>query len=706
MSLINYTIKNMIGGVSEQPPSVRLQNQCDEMVNCIPSVTDFLKRRNGTQHINKLLDNIGKNAFTAFIRRGDNEAGLLIIESNKAKVYDLSGKLIGETNSDYFVSQNQKDDLKLMTIKDYNFILNKSKLVSINSSTIEADRLYNGNVATVFIKQAAYSTTYTVTIRGTPYKIQSMTGEFSASANIPISTSMIASLLYDTINAKKPDDISVEIYKNILIIKNLKNQSGSYYSNFTISCDDDSGGNYISCFKSEVQSFSDLPLRSLNGNIIKIRGDKSNVYDDYYVKFITNDNVNIGDGYWKECAKNNYTTTFKNMPIALNISSKGVSQHTINWQGKLIGDEKSCPEPTFKDNYINDIFFYNNRLCFLTNDSLVMSEVGNYFNFYNTTATTVLSSDPIDVSVTSQKISNLKYALEYNEGLFLYSDTALFAVEHSEPMSSLNISITPIIQFDSELSARPEIVGSNIFYSGKRGNNSSIREYIPGATGDIYGYSNDITSHIPTYIPLGIRKITGSMEESIILAFTGNNEIYIYKYQNNSSGDKVQSSWGKWVFSGNIINGEIINGVLYLIIDYSLINDGIYLEKIVFNDTKEVYQDRFGYKETDYVSKYVYSTQFLRMDSMSPTITAGYKQIRNLTIKFDNSSQFKIIIERLGRKKEERVIKPDINQDEVTVPILSKNNNVKISIESHSNNNFKLIESRFEIFFSAKSQII
>ena len=94
------------------------------------------------------------------------------------------------------------------------------------------------------------------------------------------------------------------------------------------------------------------------------------------------------------------------------------------------------------------------------------------------------------------------------------------------------------------------------------------------------------------------------------------------------------------------------------------------------------------------------------MDSMSPTITAGYKQIRNLTIKFDNSSQFKIIIERLGRKKEERVIKPAINQDEVTVPILSKNNNVKISIESHSNNNFKLIESRFEIFFSAKSQII
>ena len=192
MSLINYTIKNMIGGVSEQPPSVRLQNQCDEMVNCIPSVTDFLKRRNGTQHINKLLDNIGKNAFTAFIRRGDNEAGLLIIESNKAKVYDLSGKLIGEINSDYFVSQNQKDDLKLMTIKDYNFILNKSKLVSINSSTIEADRLYDGNVATVFIKQAAYSTTYTVTIRGTPYKIQSMTGEFSASANISRSGSVFS----------------------------------------------------------------------------------------------------------------------------------------------------------------------------------------------------------------------------------------------------------------------------------------------------------------------------------------------------------------------------------------------------------------------------------------------------------------------------------------------------------------------------------
>lgn len=706
MSLINYTIKNMIGGVSEQPPSVRLQNQCDEMINCVPSVTDFLKRRNGTQHISKISDTISNTAFTAFIRRSDMEAGLLIIENNKASVYSLSGYLIGQLTNDYFLSDNQKNDLKLMTIKDYNFILNKRKKISVSRTPVNNDELYNGNVATVFVKQAAYATNYTLTINGIDYTIRSMTGEESATHGFVLSTSGVASALYNYINGSSNRTFDLALYENIIIIKNRKDSSGNYNKNFTVKCSDDTGGSYISCFKSEVESLSDLPLKSLNGNIVKISGDKSNKYDDYYVKFVTDNNKSIGDGYWVESAKEEYITTFYNMPIALNISAMSVSNHRIDWKGRQIGDENSSPNPSFIGRNIEDIVFYNNRLCFLTKDSLCMSEVGEYFNFYNTTATTVLSSDPIDVSVSNQKISQLKYAVPYNEGLFLYSDTGLFAVEHGEPMSSLNILIRPIIQFDTELSARPEVIGSNIFYTGRRGDCSSIREYIPGASADIYGYSNDITTHVPNYIPKGVNKITGSMEESIIFAFTGNNEIYVYKYLNSFTGERVQSSWGKWVFSGNIINGEIINGVLYLLVDYSETNDGIYLEKILFNNNQEIYKDRFGYKDTNYLSKYVYSTQFLRWDSLSPTITAGYKQIRALTIKFEGNGKFKVIIERLGRKKEERIIEPKEYQDEAKILILSKNTDVKISIESIDDDNFKFIESRFELFFSAKSRII
>ena len=41
-------VKNIIGGVSQQPALQRFENQCSEMINCIPSATEFLRRRYGT----------------------------------------------------------------------------------------------------------------------------------------------------------------------------------------------------------------------------------------------------------------------------------------------------------------------------------------------------------------------------------------------------------------------------------------------------------------------------------------------------------------------------------------------------------------------------------------------------------------------------------------------------------------------------------
>ena len=55
MPLISSSIPNLINGVSQQPAALRLASQCEQMVNCMPSPVEGLKKRPPAQHLAKLF---------------------------------------------------------------------------------------------------------------------------------------------------------------------------------------------------------------------------------------------------------------------------------------------------------------------------------------------------------------------------------------------------------------------------------------------------------------------------------------------------------------------------------------------------------------------------------------------------------------------------------------------------------------------------
>ena len=52
MTLISTSIPNLINGVSQQPPSVRLVTQAEKQENGLSSVVDGLTKRPPTEHKN------------------------------------------------------------------------------------------------------------------------------------------------------------------------------------------------------------------------------------------------------------------------------------------------------------------------------------------------------------------------------------------------------------------------------------------------------------------------------------------------------------------------------------------------------------------------------------------------------------------------------------------------------------------------------
>ena len=68
MPLITEQISNLINGVSQQPPSLRLASQCETQENGLITVAEGLKKRPPLEFIAKLSNKTDTDANVHFIQ--------------------------------------------------------------------------------------------------------------------------------------------------------------------------------------------------------------------------------------------------------------------------------------------------------------------------------------------------------------------------------------------------------------------------------------------------------------------------------------------------------------------------------------------------------------------------------------------------------------------------------------------------------------
>ena len=93
MSLVSASIPNLINGVSQQPPSLRLKTQAEVQQNGLSTVVEGLRKRPSAEHV-AILQNIPSgidDAFIHTIRRDEDEQYTLIITAGALRVYDKDG---------------------------------------------------------------------------------------------------------------------------------------------------------------------------------------------------------------------------------------------------------------------------------------------------------------------------------------------------------------------------------------------------------------------------------------------------------------------------------------------------------------------------------------------------------------------------------------------------------------------------------------
>lgn len=580
--LVTTGIANLISGVSQQPWSVRLPTQAEEQINCYSSVTDFLKRRPATRHLAELPHPEGNAAggvAAHVINRDESEKYIALFSTGGIIVRDLDGKpktvTLEDGSADYLTQAvNAGGDLRFLTINDYTFVLNRRVTVRKKEDSLSPKRAPE---ALVFIKQASYNTTYNVSVDGKTASFTTLDGV--APADQPadkLSSSEIAQSLGNQIRAFGGYTVA---YSNATLWIRKTDDT-----DFKIKAEDTRSNTHMVVCKGQSQRFSDLPTVAPRGYVVEVIGDQSSSFDNYYCVFEPTDEQDaFGEGYWKETVAPGIPCELDptSMPHALIRQADGTfSFGPLEWAKRECGDEDSAPFPSFVDRTLGGIFFYRNRLAFLAGENVVMSEVGEFFNFFLTTVTTLVDSDVIDVAASHVKSNILEHAAVFSGGLLLFSEQSQFVLEHDTVLSNATVSVKPVTEFEASMTAQPVSAGKTVFFATGRGEWAGVREYFTMPDSTDQNDAADVTAHVPQYIPGSIRHLSCSTNEDILLTLsdTKPDSIWIYKYFWNGN-EKVQSAWSRWDMSGDVLAAIFVNADCWLVMRYA--PDGpLFLEKL------------------------------------------------------------------------------------------------------------------------------
>lgn len=582
MALISASIPNLINGVSQQPPSLRLKTQAELQENGLSSVVNGLAKRPGTQ----LIKNLGaipnaENAFIHTMRRDENEYYTLIVTEDDIYVVDKEGVQRTVTGSFNYLNglTNPAEQLAATTIADYTFILNKN-VVTAEHATTTANR---NPEALVYIKQGDYTCNYeiSITIQGTTYtrSIETMGSTqpddaTARDAERSIQTDRIAHNLrydvatettyYGTTAAGSIPNINFTEYGNVLHI------TSSASHDFDIKVKDSRGNQHIFAFKGTTGDFKKLPPTGPDGFIIGVVGDNDKGQDDYYVELQSTD---TGDQVWKETIKPNSKTDIdaSTMPHQLISNANGTfTFQEATFKSREVGDDDTNPFPSFIGYPLNDIFFHRSRLGFLADENIILSEAGEFtdFNFFKRTTLTLLDTDPIDAAVSNNKVSILKHAVPFNESLLLFSDLTQFRLTAQDLLTPETIALDVTTQFEASLKAKPVGAGRYVFFATNRGKWSGIREYFVDIDAEVDDAA-DITAHVPEYIQGEVRKMEASSNEDMLICLSTEDTkaMYVYSYYWQGT-DKLQSSWSRWTFEGDILNISFNKSNIDLLVSY------------------------------------------------------------------------------------------------------------------------------------------
>ena len=559
MPAVTQRINNYLGGVSRQSDDKKLPGQVKECLNGYPDPTFGLTKRPGFKWIKNLgTGTTYDNSKWFYIARTKTEKYIGCIKPKPNSgygdidIWNVDGTVC-TVNMDTSTAINAENYLTgsrlnydVLTVQDTSIITNN--LITVAK---QADPTFNANrKATLVLSGSPVSNVYTVVVDG---------NTITHTSNASGTYDSILTALENSIDALSISGLTTTKYRESLHLEDSN-------STITISATGGQGGDSIFVFQDQVENVTQLPQQSFNGHLVKVFNTNS-LNDTYFAKFVA-DNGTSGPGHWAEGLDPSKSVGLdaSTMPHELvNTATNTFTFRQVSWTARAVGDDETNSHPSFLGEKIQAGFYYNNRLGFLSEDNVSMSQSQDFFNLYHTSAQTITDADPIDISVSTIKPATLYSVLPTNQGLLLFSKDQQFMMSAADGVltpSTANVRV--IANYDMDTDITPVDMGGIIQFVSKTPSYTrtfGMQTFGQDETPKIL----DIGRVVNEWVPATVDTLIASPQNKF-LAMSDQTSRYVYFYRTYNDGKEVLvEAWFNWQLPGTVQTIAVDSDDLYTV---------------------------------------------------------------------------------------------------------------------------------------------
>ena len=343
-----------------------------------------------------------------------------------------------------------------------------------------------------------------------------------------------------------------------------------------IEVDDGGDGSLLRALFQEVSSVDELPRYTFQGKVVAVR--PSSLTEPMYFQAVATGVENTGnlrEVRWEEVAGKTYRVTPNlyvgkynpdaepaGLPLGTlelaAVPGEGLTEdHPTAWAPKFAarpsGDAESNPAPYFLGRNITGMFVLGGRLGILSDAVVCLSRSGDdYFNFWRTSVSTVLESDPIQMSPENATDDTISATVLYGRDMLFFGESQ-YAISGRTKLTPLNAAMPVVARVKGRPpQVAPVLLGDTLYFA--RGlTNTSVAILTPGQNPE-QSRADDVSQQATGYIRGRPRQLLSTDDPDMLLVRTDHNTgFWVYRTANRPKDDTpILDSWFRLEYNINL----------------------------------------------------------------------------------------------------------------------------------------------------------
>ena len=205
-------------------------------------------------------------------------------------------------------------------------------------------------------------------------------------------------------------------------------------------------------------------------------------------------------------------------------------------------------------------------MVMLSDENVIMSQPGDFYNFWPRSAITYTATDVIDLSCSSETPAIVYDGIQVNSGLVLFTKNQQFMLTtDSDVLSPQTAKINSLATYNFNVKTNPISMGTTIAFLDNAGKYSRFWE-VAKVLREGEPVVIDQSKVVNKLFDKDLELVSNSRENGIIFfSKKDSNTLFGYKYFNTSE-KRIQQAWFTWELMGTIQHHAVLDDSLYVVV--------------------------------------------------------------------------------------------------------------------------------------------